>query len=238
MLTQCPHCATVFPIDNAAFAVAGGRVLCGVCEREFDALQHLRQAPSASDPLPRLDPEFAARQGDLFVVPAPAVEVPSFARPKARLGHEWVWPWALLGLCALLGFQIVLAERHTLAMDERWRGGYERLCGWLGCDLPAWRQPARWTLIWREVGPHPSVPDGLLVTAALRNDAGWAQPLPWLELSLADLDGKLVGLRRFSPAEYQTQQSAATVAPGQTASLQLELVDPGKEALAFTLEFR
>ena len=238
MLTQCPHCATTFPIEHDVIASAGGRVLCGVCEHEFDALAHLRRPQVVVDPVPRLDPELVQRQGDLFEAPRTADAAPRFARRRHRFGRDSLWKLALVVLSATLSLQIALAERDVLSMDLRFRAGYEQLCGVLGCSLPAWRQPERWTLVWREVGPHPSVGDGLMLTAAIRNDAEWAQPLPWLELRMADLDGQVVGLRRFSPAEYQTQNDVNLVAPGQTAALQLEIRDPGNQALAFTVDFR
>lgn len=238
MLTQCPHCATTFPIEHETIAAAGGRVLCGVCEREFDALAHLRRSQVVVEPVPRLDPELMQRQGDLFDMPQAERSAPRFARQRHRFGRDGVWKLAFVSLLGTLVLQIALAERDVLAMDVRFRAGYERLCAWLGCSLPAWRQPERWVLVWREVGPHPSVGDGLMLTAAIRNDAEWAQPLPWIELRMADLDGRVVGLRRFSPSEYQTQQSAALVAPDQTAALQLEIRDPGNQALAFMLDFR
>lgn len=239
MLTQCPHCATVYPVDAEQFLPSGGRVRCGVCSREFDALERLRHAPPETE-APLLDPELAERQGELFEAPAADEDqdaVPRFAqRFGPRLGTAGMW-WlgaALLSLLLLL--QIALAERHRLATDPAWRGAYESLCGVLGCSLPPWREPAALQMLSREVGPHPGEEDGLLVTASLRNNARWAQPLPWLELTLSDIDGQRVARRRFSPEEYHVGESRS-LGPGQTTSLRLEIVDPGSRALAFEFAF-
>lgn len=237
MFTQCPHCTTVFPIDSEGFA-AGGRVLCGVCEREFDALLHLRRQAADDGAAPRLDPEFAERQGDLFAAAVSAPEPPSFARPLSLPPSDRRWWLAAAALLLLLLGQMVLAERHRWALQPAWRAAYEPLCGLLGCSLPPWHEPQAFALLAREIGPHPAAADALLLSASLRNDAAWAQPLPMLELSLSDLDGQVVGFRRFYPSEYRLQSEAELLAPGQTAALQLELVDPGKDALAFALEFR
>jgi predicted Zn finger-like uncharacterized protein len=240
MLTQCPHCATVYPVEAEQFLPSGGRVRCGVCSREFDALERLRHAPPEVD-APILDPELAQRQGQLFA-PADlgedAEETPRFAqRFGPRMGTAGLWWLAAVLLAGLLMLQIALAERGRLATDPDWRGGYESLCSLLGCSLPAWRAPASLQLLSREVGPHPSEAGGLLVTATLRNDARWAQPLPWVELSLADLDGQVLARRRFAPAEYHVGD-ARLLRPGQTTSLRLELADPGSQALAFEFAFR
>lgn len=239
MLTQCPHCATVYPVEAEQFLPSGGRVRCGVCSREFDALERLRHGPPENE-APILDPELAERQGSLFEAPNDSGsedDVPRFAqRYGPRLGTAGLW-WlgaALLALALLL--QILLAERFRLATDPVWRGSYETLCGVLGCSLPAWRDSAALQMLSREVGPHPSEEGGLLVTASLRNTAPWAQPLPHVELKLADIDGQVVALRRFAPSEYHVGEGQM-LAPGQTTSLRLEIADPGSQALAFEFAF-
>lgn len=239
MLTQCPHCATVYPVEAEQFLPSGGRVRCGVCSREFDALERLRHAPPEAE-APLLDPELAERQGELFDPPAVAEDadaVPRFAqRFGPRFGTAGLWWFGATLLALLLLLQIVLAERYRLASDPAWRGAYESLCGVLGCSLPAWRETAALQMLSREVGPHPGEEDGLLVTASLRNNARWAQPLPWLELTLADIDGQLVARRRFAPEEYHVGDRLI-LEPGQTTSLRLEIVDPGSRALAFEFAF-
>lgn len=240
MLTQCPHCATVYPVEAEQFLPSGGRVRCGVCSREFDALERLRHAPPENE-APILDPELAERQGDLFLGETQAGEdadgVPRFAQQYGpRLGTAGLWWLGAVALTLALGLQILLAERHRLATDPDWRASYETLCGALGCSLPAWREPRALQLTSREVGPHPSEAGGLLVTASLRNNAAWAQPLPWVELQLSDIDGQVVAMRRFAPDEYHVGE-LALLGPGQTTSLRLEIADPGSQALAFEFAF-
>ena len=87
--------------------------------------------------------------------------------------------------------------------------------------------------------PHPTVAGALLISITFRNDARFAQPWPLLELSLANLEGQPLGLRRFTPREYLgTLPTNAEIAPGQSASLSLEIVDPGKRAVEFHFDFR
>lgn len=165
---------------------------------------------------------------------------PDFLEPATSRRR---WPWrGLLAVAALtltLAVQVLVADRDALAADPQWRPRIAAVCGVLHCRIPPWREPAAFHLTSRDVRPHPSVPGALLISASFRNDAAFAQPWPRLELSLANLDGESLGLRRFTPAEYLgNAPTTPLIAPGQSASITLELLDPGKRAVAFAFEFR
>ena len=167
---------------------------------------------------------------------APSFAVVDAPAPKRRV--PWGWVGAVVLLSAALTLQLMLADRHRLAGDAAWRPRLEWMCGALGCSLPAWREPDALRVTTREVRPHPKVPGVLLVTLSFRNDARWAQPWPLMEIALHDLDGQALGLRRFTPTEYLGSPPAqALIAPGQSASATLEILDPGKRAVAFTFDF-
>ena len=166
---------------------------------------------------------------------------PTFAAPdapKPRRPFPWAWLGAVVGLSLLLLLQLVLADRYRLAGDATWRPRLEAACGLLRCDLPPWREPDAFRVTSREVQPHPSAPGVLLISTSFRNDARWPQPWPVLEIALQDLDGQALGLRRFQPVEYLgSPPASAQIAPGQSASATLEILDPGKRAVAFTFDF-
>jgi hypothetical protein len=147
--------------------------------------------------------------------------------------------WAVaVVLALLLLLQILVADRARLAADATWRPRVERVCAVLGCDVPPWREPAALRVTARDVRPHPSVPGALLITASFSNQAAFPQAWPQLELTLTDLDGQSLGLRRFTPAEYLgSEPSSERIAPGQSAIVSLEIADPGMRALAFGIEF-
>lgn len=166
---------------------------------------------------------------------------PRFATADAPLPARplpWGWWLAALVLGAGLLLQIVLADRARLAGDAGWRPRLEAVCGVLGCSLPPWREPDAFRVTSREVRPHPTAPGALLVTTSFRNDARWPQAWPLMEVALHDLDGQALGLRRFTPAEYLGSPPASPlIAPGQSAIATLEILDPGKRAVAFTFDF-
>ncbi|MBB5015449.1 DUF3426 domain-containing protein [Rehaibacterium terrae] len=183
-------------------------------------------------------------QGDLFGgAPKPSARhhaMPSFAatRPAHPGRQRWLWLLVVL-LAALLLAQSLYAERDRLAADARWRPWLLEACELLGCTLPPWRELSALRITAREVRPHPSVPGALLITATFRNDALYAQPWPWLELRLQDLDGRDVAMRRFAPAEYLGAAPASPlIAPGQSANVTLEVLDPDRAAIAFAFDFR
>jgi hypothetical protein len=134
--------------------------------------------------------------------------------------------------------QVAIADRANLAADRDWRPRIATLCALLGCSIPPWREPAALHVTSRDLRPHPTLPGVLVVSATFRNDAPFAQPWPQLQLSLQNLDGESLGLRRFAPREYLGRNPpAGGIGAGQSASIRLEILDPGKRAVAFGFEF-
>jgi hypothetical protein len=166
---------------------------------------------------------------------------PVFVRPKERRPvprTRWLAYAAPPLLLLLLALQFALADRARLAADRTWRPRILALCGVFGCEVPPWREPAALHLTSRELRPHPTVPGVLVVTATFRNDAPFPQPWPQLQLSLQNIDGESLGLRRFAPREYLGSTPSTTmIGAGQSASIRVEILDPGRRAVAFGFEF-
>jgi len=171
----------------------------------------------------------------------PGPPSPAFAKPPQAVRRDLLRlaGWIAVPLLALLlVLQVLIADRARLAADASWRPRMQALCRLAGCQLPPWREPTAFTITARDLRPHPSVPGVLLVTATFRNDARFAQPWPVLQLSLANLDGEALGLRRFQAREYLgSAPTSALIAPGQSASVTLEVADPGKRAVSFEFAF-
>ena len=59
-----------------------------------------------------------------------------------------------------------------------------------------------------------------------------------LQVALHDLDGQALGVRRFEPTEYLgSPPASALIEPGQSVIATLEILDPGKRAVAFNFDF-
>lgn len=170
--------------------------------------------------------------------------LPTFVRPPA--GDARPAPRRPFGAIALvvalvllLCTQVVLADRETLAADARWRPAVVGACMVLRCDVPAWREPEALVLVRRDVRPLPGHPGVLHVSAEFRNDAVWPQAWPVLVLALADVDGRTVGSRAFQPGEYLGKAPThSTLDSGQSARIEMDLVEPAPGVVAFTFDFR
>jgi len=266
MYTQCPECLTIYKIGAELIGQGHGSARCGHCAATFDVLRSLTDALPAETieqlPLHRIEtvpPQLSvpalrpqgAQQSLLFDpderMRRPSSQsrqtAPAFARsaPTAYRSAR-NWPWALgSGVLAMtLLAQIGYAERAPLLDDARVRPWFDRACATLGCKLPLRHDPARLALLSRDIRPHPSVPNALIISASLRNDAAVTQAFPEVDIVMSDLDENRIAMRRFRPQEYlgDARTIATGMAPGSTAALVFEVADPGKNAVAFEFKFR
>ena len=228
---------------------------------EAFAVEALTSEPPAPPPLPPAvapTPVAAARIAPAPIAPAPiaptapppviarkraTAAAPSFARThsatRLSMPARWRHIATIACLSLLLVLQLVLAQRDALAANARWRPSVGALCAAFRCSLPAWHQPEAFTMLSRDVRPHPSAPGTLRIDASFRNDARWAQAWPHLVVSLSDVDGRVVGTRAFSAREYLgAAPTQDTLASGQTAAIQLDVVEPAPGIVAFSFDFR
>lgn len=265
MYAQCPECLTVFSLDAATVAQAHGTVACGKCGATFSCLATLaEELPDdtyetlplhPTSPAPPVLMMSVVRAEDSPQAPlfshAPDTahehdhphELPSFARLQrlsGRPGHTLRWVLACTALALLLGVQLVWAERRPLLRNAQFGPWLRSACSILGCRLPLVPDLAKLQLVSRDVRPHPSVPGALIISATIRNNARHAQPYPVVDITLSDLDGNRVAMRRFRPADYLDDPAAIArgLAPGASASLVFEVRDPGKRAVAFEFGFQ
>jgi predicted Zn finger-like uncharacterized protein len=246
MQTRCPQCQTVFPLEADRPIGDAGLFACASCGAAFDAYAHLTEAAPADKPMAVGTDGAPAKptddQGELFGRPRSAhASAPRFARERIRIPRppQWRWWLASLALLALLLAIYPIADRERLARDANWRPALSAFCGALGCALPPWRETTAFEVTARDVRPHPSAKGALLITVSFRNNAQFAQEWPLLELSMSDLNGREIGMRRFRAQEYLgSAPKAPLIAAGQSANATLEVVDPGRDAVAYNFEFR
>lgn len=208
-------------------------------------------APISAPAAPQAAPAQASAEGDAPAPEAPAATpAPAAARPAAKplpsfargrrgqaSGFGWKSGAAIAGLAVLLLLQLLLADRARLAGDARWRPLLANVCGALGCSLPPWREPGAFTVLARDVRPHPSTPGTLRVTATFRNDARWPQPWPRVRLTLSDINGHAVAARDFDARDYLGDApTQVEVRSGQSASIAMEVVEPAARSVAFDFE--
>ena len=161
-------------------------------------------------------------------------------RPRSASGERhWPWVLACVLLSSLLLVQLAWAKRDTLIRDPVVGHWLRNGCEVLRCQLPLIAAPARLRLLASNVQAHPSVPDALVISASVRNDAAFAQSWPILTVTLLNAQGQRLAMRRLQPDEYLDDRAVLShgLAPGATAVLLLEVEDPGDKAVAFEFGF-
>jgi hypothetical protein len=157
-------------------------------------------------------------------------------------GRTSAWLWGAVGalLTLILVWQVLWFRGAELLLRyPAARPPLARVCDVLGCRLPIRRAPEAVRLVSRDVRPHPSVPDGLLVNVTLVNEAPVGQPFPVIQLSLFDVGGKVLGARRFEPEEYldASVKLEEGMKPGVPVHVVLELANTQKTPVSFEFKF-
>lgn len=209
------------PADAAPEPVAEPVAITGEAPSQVEATmsEPVRAAASGS-PLAQAEPVFLRGGGHRLRTPR--------------------WQWAIVAaLSLLLLLQIALADRARLAAEASTRPWIAGLCSVLRCDLPAWREPAAFSMISRDVRPVPQQAGALQVQASIRNDAQWAQDWPVLRLSLSDADGRVIGSGVFDASDYlgTGAETAGLLEPGQSAQIAFRVREPAASTVAFNFEF-
>ncbi len=167
-----------------------------------------------------------------------AFELAAARAARSRTRGTWLWGlWSGIAAMALLG-QWFTGEHDQLARNPTLKPWVVRACQVFGCQIELPTDLAKIHLVNRSIEPHPSVEGALLISATLQNQADFPQPHPIVEIAMADLSGRAVAMRRFPPAHYLENPDPAGMMPGHLLPLVFEVIDPGRDAVAFEFEFR
>ncbi|ACA11948.1 DUF3426 domain-containing protein [Xylella fastidiosa subsp. multiplex] len=189
-------------------------------------------------------PETMPQQVYSHIPNASPAEAPTFAHPienvLATQRNRRLNALLITVLTFTLVLQLLLADRARLASNAAWRPLLNTLCTVLRCSLPAWHEPTAFTMLQRNVQPLHGYPGVLEIEATFRNDARWDQAWPYLQLSLSDADGKIIGSSTFTPTEYlgHPPRPNERLTPGQSAHIVFRVHEREANTAAFTFEFR
>jgi len=148
------------------------------------------------------------------------VQLPGAAVAAPR----WVWLWSALTLLAalLLALQALVHYRVELAVAApTLKPILRQAYGWFGVDLPLPRKAELLAIEHSDL--HPGNSGQLLLSATLKNRAGYALAYPDIELTLTDLGDQALLRKVIAPADY--------LPPGMDADAGFE----GNAELAFNL---
>lgn len=157
--------------------------------------------------------------------------------------RSWLAAMAWLLLMAVLSAglitQLVIYNKDKVLRDSRVRDLLTELCARVACELPVVRDPDQLRSTFIDVSPHPDYESMLLVRFGIFNAALFAQPHPSVDLSFSNTQQQAVAGRRFYPGHYLDASllPRLTIPAGSEIQGTLEILDPGPEAVNYTIEF-
>jgi predicted Zn finger-like uncharacterized protein len=248
MFTRCPECLDVHRLSASLLAHAGGRVRCGNCDQEFNAVAHLfdHWPDSGTTPSATLAPE--ARPpvlGTKTMIPGDTGEPkPGNAEPEPEShpgnANRSAWQAIFVLLLLITISNAAWTFREPLSAHPGVRGLLVR-AGLMDAEVvQEFRDLSRLHLVSRDMHKHPTRAGMLALSVTFVNRAARAQPYPGLEVTLTDAAGLGLARREFSAADYLPSTGAATglLAPNTHVPILLEFADPGDNAIGFDIAFR
>lgn len=199
-------------------------------DAEAEAPARDKKEPSAKEK-PALEKKKAG--GGNYSLP-PQLE----ARPVRATMRTIAFLLSNLMLIAALGAQYAYSHRIPLQENETLRPWLDTLCQITACPLPPRRDLDKIELVDNMMQSHPRYRDSLLITATLINRADYVQPYPVVEITMSDLQQKVVAKRTFRPEEYLAGDIAEMgFTPNVEVAMMLEVADPGNNAVGFKFDF-
>jgi len=243
MITTCAACRTAFRVTQEQLAAREGRVRCGMCATVFDARKALKMEPEGaaaergdqpedrppqsgavvfSEPgqIAAAAPAFPLRQPETFTPPEPNALFPAAEPELVPHRARWVAGSALLALALMT--QIAFHYRGEIALVfPELRPTLAELCASLACEVPLPRRAELISIESSDLQADPSNPSVIVLTAALRNRAAFAQSHPSLELTLTDSQDQPLARRVLGVQDYLRRNTS--VETGFTANSELPI---------------
>lgn len=254
MYTRCPGCHTVHPVNAPLLAQGAGKYRCGKCQQVNTALESLfdewpdpGDLPPVAGKMPELvfalDLE-AAQQARLAPTAAALIaaqesgEDSGTQRNKNMLRATWITTAIVLVILVtvyLVEFFQPVLPNFSAVRDRLLETGQKKQL-----DPAAVRHLDQIQLLNRDLRSHPTRPDALSLSLTIVNRAPLPQPYPRLQVILLDAGGQALISHLFKPDEYLVQ--GADIESGMTPQaflhINLDLADPGHQAVGFELNFQ
>lgn len=194
-ITRCPSCTTAFRVSDAQLQARAGQVRCGRCGAMFDALAALTSDPGAGTgaaDAPRTVPGNP-------VLPGPAFDF----GPPDRTRRSRLW-WVAIAVATLaLAVQVAYYHRtDVVLLFPETKPVVEQFCAKFDCEIPQPRRVELLSIESSDLQADNASPNVMVLTATLRNRAGFVQAFPALELSLTNAQDQTVARRVLMPTDY------------------------------------
>jgi len=189
---------------------------------------------SDEEALEAIPPENLAALGSM------STPVELLARKESRLLRSTLLFLSIVLLVGLLSSQYLWQRMELYSQLPQLRPLYEVACSYLNCALPEYADIDSIRSENLTVQTHPSLANGLMINTVIRNTAEFEQQFPILILSFNSIENSVIALREFTSAEYLAPGLRSIQAmPAETpVQISLAIMDPGPEAVNYTLAFR
>jgi predicted Zn finger-like uncharacterized protein len=216
------------PTDEAAESEESDQSIAAIRAR---ALQHELEDDEALEHIPK---------ENLLALGKFSSPVEIIAGQPKSLRRQLTWTVLALFAGMLLAGQYLWREMDLYSQNTTIRPAYEFACQWLDCDLPVYNDLQAISATSLAVRSHPDEANALRVNIEFQNFAPFAQRFPVLVLSFNAADNSVIALREFAAAEYLPEQLRdRSLMPAQTPlQVNLNIIDPGDDAVNYTLAFR
>jgi len=182
----------------------------------------------------------AIPQENLAALGAMSTPLELLSRKESRLLRNALLSLSIVILSGLLSGQYLWRHKELFSQLPQLRPLYEQACTLLDCDLPDYTDIDSIRSENLTVQTHPTFTNGLMVNTIIRNTAAFDQPFPLLILSFNSAANNVIALREFLPSEYLDTglRSVQLMPPMTPVQIGLAIMDPGSEAVNYTLAFR
>lgn len=251
MQTECPHCHTIFRVNQEMLEQANGQLRCGFCMAIFSTTTNNAHHDIKLDSNENSEPDVNLADIEPVLIntadkPVLADVIPPELRaetrsPKKHYGYLATSLWSLgIIFAILIGLlQYAYYDRLQLVQHNELRPWLVLMCNYAKCDLPEPRDTNQIELSSKNIFTHPNTANALMISVTIVNQAEFEQAFPQLELRFEDIRGKIIAGRRFKPKEYLgiPNEQISKMEPGNPVSFTIEIVDPGTDIISYEFDF-
>lgn len=208
MYSRCPHCEKQHKVTVEYLRQRRGLLNCSACGKSFDTLRFLSEHEDAvlADDLHYQEMQISERRPQ-----TPAV-------------------WLVATSLMLLLAQVLYFEGYHLTMQPQLRVGLDKICSAIACRLPLYKNLEELSVSHSNL--QVQTDGSYLFSAAVSNQALFAQVVPDLKLTLLNFNGQAIAGRVFSAPEYLPRLTS--LATEQTVEVRLAVVAPAAPIGGYT----
>jgi predicted Zn finger-like uncharacterized protein len=243
-VTQCPECATRFKVSEEQLSASEGMVRCGRCNAVFNATEHF----VSDEPSPQLalaieiDDHSRVEERTEQHSPSEKINASTPIAQQLNLNEnsftegstltppakQHRWPWLITSTLMLLTLLAQATYFFRVEIAAYLPGSKPLLssyCHLLKCTIPLPRKAELLSIESSDLEANSNNPNAIILNALLHNRANHVQAFPNLELSLTDVQDKLVARRTFAPVSYlkDGEDEKTGLAPNRELTIKLHL---------------